>query len=717
MAENYSAFHGLDGLSNDADANGLTRAMFGAPRAGPVAPTVMTRSDGLSIALPTFEFGLVLAGAVSAGAYTAGVVDYLIETLDRFEQQKRVDFEAYGLDFARWTVPPHSVRLRVAAGASAGSVVGATLAVTARGKFPSGASLSPGIAAQTSHASGKLPEPHWNPLYNIWVRQLDIRAMLHTDDLAAIGDQPCENPETGRNEAAIRRLASLLNVQPLDRAAAQTVAFNLQPLPAARGWLGFGARFAFTVGNLGGIPYRYRLPGLEGAQFATTRHADLFRFRLDNASATPVLEEGQGPQDSPWARIAEAALASAAFPVALQSRWLGKPATALHDSIRLDPRVELSADPVGNRSWTQAADIVAGYVNSTQPRGRLTFAAVDGGTMNNQPFEFVRQTLAGPLGQTPPEGNRADRAVVLIDPFPAPPAAEQELAAADPRAQQPDAPLPLLEVLPKLFSAYTAQARYDANDHVLAAEKGVYNQYMLSPMRADPTPDSWHTFTGAEAIASGGLGAFAGFLSESFRHHDFLLGRRNAENFLRNYFSVTADNPLFRTPGRVGDSGKEQLQPTNFWAAKGNEHQPIGPYWTITCDGHGRHERCILPVPMAPDAWADHGPATGHPYLNVNDPAERERMERARKLAVRARLQCPTPEWPDPAAQAEQLVDELSAPIRARIQGVLHLALLALGTSGLLGMVFRLGRPMVERALSALLARKMGETLRKHLSG
>ena len=30
----------------------------------------------------TFHLGLCLAGAVSAGAYTAGVVDYLFEALD-----------------------------------------------------------------------------------------------------------------------------------------------------------------------------------------------------------------------------------------------------------------------------------------------------------------------------------------------------------------------------------------------------------------------------------------------------------------------------------------------------------------------------------------------------------------------------------------------------------------------------------------------------------
>ena len=36
-----------------------------------------------------FKIGLCMAGAVSAGAYTAGVMDYLIEALDEWEKQKK----------------------------------------------------------------------------------------------------------------------------------------------------------------------------------------------------------------------------------------------------------------------------------------------------------------------------------------------------------------------------------------------------------------------------------------------------------------------------------------------------------------------------------------------------------------------------------------------------------------------------------------------------
>lgn len=33
---------------------------------------------------PTFEIGFVLAGAISAGCYSAGVMDFIIEALDDY---------------------------------------------------------------------------------------------------------------------------------------------------------------------------------------------------------------------------------------------------------------------------------------------------------------------------------------------------------------------------------------------------------------------------------------------------------------------------------------------------------------------------------------------------------------------------------------------------------------------------------------------------------
>ena len=71
----------------------------------------------------TFQIGLALAGAISAGAYTAGVLDFLFQALDEWEKLR-----------GRADVPDHRVGLKVVAGASAGAITGALGAVAlARG--------------------------------------------------------------------------------------------------------------------------------------------------------------------------------------------------------------------------------------------------------------------------------------------------------------------------------------------------------------------------------------------------------------------------------------------------------------------------------------------------------------------------------------------------------------------------------------------------------
>jgi hypothetical protein len=629
-------------------------ARFGEPRRPPrVADTLYPAADGTRVALPTFEIGLVLAGAVSAGAYSAGVLDFLVETLDRWERAKEEAARVHGDRFADWPVPPHAVRLRVVAGASAGSVCAAAFAVASGGIFPPGSGLDPGVQPQSPLGPDGAPPIHPNPLYNIWVRQLDIRGMLATADL---------------HDHSLAEVASLLNVTPLDRAAGQAATAALPPPPPRR-WLAAGVRYGFTFANLTGAPYLYQLAGLEGADFATTRHADIYRFRVlgpdeprdalpDGCEpGVPLVEGAIAESVGNWREIADAALASGAFPIALKPRMLAKPVACYDLDLRLDaqylarpgpvPQADVApAAPLGG--WRQGANVVAGTVSTVLQGETLRFTAVDGGTMNNQPLEFARRVLAGPLGRNPRGGLEANRALILIDPFPA--VKEPDPSLSD-RVEQK--PVGILDVLPRLLSAYANQARYDANDLSIATNPEVYSRFMLSPMRALPDGS---TATGRKALASGGLNAFAGFLSESFRHHDFLLGRRNAENFLRNYFALPAGNPLFR----AGEA---------FWAKHGGRDDPTGPFWTITGSQHPTrpgdtlHERLIIPVLVPEEEWTHHQPARG-----VLDAEQR-------KWAVRARLPPGGPVWPGGSAVVPGLLRELDPLIRARAAALADIAI------------------------------------------
>ena len=101
--------------------------------------------------------------AISAGAYTAGVVDFLIQALDEFDAVRRSG-EA--------SCPKHEIRLRVVAGASAGGMTAALLAGLAHERF--------------QHAENPDDDnPVGNTLFDSWVNRIDAKFLLGDSDLKA----------------------------------------------------------------------------------------------------------------------------------------------------------------------------------------------------------------------------------------------------------------------------------------------------------------------------------------------------------------------------------------------------------------------------------------------------------------------------------------------------------------------------------------------------
>ena len=98
-------------------------------------PPIATEADlksmfPLSNAAPAadvFELGLVLGGTVSSGAFTAGVLDYLIEALDCWDVQ---------VDLNDPVAPTNRVVLKVIGGTSRGSVCAAILGRLLHYAFP-----------------------------------------------------------------------------------------------------------------------------------------------------------------------------------------------------------------------------------------------------------------------------------------------------------------------------------------------------------------------------------------------------------------------------------------------------------------------------------------------------------------------------------------------------------------------------------------------------
>jgi predicted acylesterase/phospholipase RssA len=202
-----------------------------------------------------FEIGLVMAGAVSAGAYTAGVVDFLIQALDQWQEGKR------GVDPR---CPRHDVSLKVMAGTSAGGM-SAAIAAAQFGE------------AHTPAADPRPPGPSNNKLFESWVRRIDIARLLATSDLDADPDGD---------------VRSLLDSTALDEIAAAVFHREDGPPPPERSYLADPLHILLTVTNLQSIPYEVRFLGEKDRAPRMSLHGDHLHFALGDAA-------GLGPEVRP----------------------------------------------------------------------------------------------------------------------------------------------------------------------------------------------------------------------------------------------------------------------------------------------------------------------------------------------------------------------------------------------------------------------------------
>ncbi|WP_415774297.1 patatin-like phospholipase family protein [Paraburkholderia sp. J7] len=311
-----------------------------------------------------FEIGLVLAGAISAGAFSAGVLDYLIEALDEWEAMKAQQGSE--------SVPMHQVRLRVIAGASAGSMNGAIAAIALQYDF--------------EHVRPTTPVNNYtNPFYESWVKRIDIRNLLEHKDLDA-------SPV----------LQSILDSTVLNKITAD--ALNAAGQLKSRSYLDGRVRFIFTQGGLRGIPYYISMKGPAYGGLTMTLHKSFRSFsvgysgkvfarrpddmRLDATVYPKVSTRG-------WSELGNAALGSGAFPIGLTPRFESRSVSDL------DYRyVAIPDDRTGKLrycqilpAWTQTVN----GVNHPAPDPYCEYV-VDGGTMDNEPLDMARTELAGLVG-------------------------------------------------------------------------------------------------------------------------------------------------------------------------------------------------------------------------------------------------------------------------------------------------------------------------------
>ena len=446
-----------------------------------------------------FELGLVMAGAISAGAYTGGVIDFLLQALDEWYKAKS----------AGTKVPRHDLKLKVMSGASAGGITAAIAAGAIASRFP----------PVTDVANSTFPD---NKLFDSWVNRIDITSLLGVTDLQS-------------KKAPVR---SLLDASVLQKIADS--ALDIEAAPVRRPYVDEVLHVLTTVSNLRGVPYNIPFQNQLRGGHEMYFHADYIRFALSDGGKQKV--PGALPLDwqksnpalrGNWDRLKTAALASAAFPLGLAPRVLGYTSQSDGDVYagRTWP-IPSAADKdpaTGQPKCVEYRPIAPDWGDRGVPP-QFDFLCVDGGLMNNEPLELARQILAGGDPFNPRGADTAHRAIILIDPFPG------GDTASDPYVVKDD----LLSVVLAMFNALKNQARFKPEELELAQRADCYSRFLIGPTRTLPDGSP-----AAQPIACGVLGGFGGFLARAFREHDFVLGRRNCQRFLLRYFNLAENNPVF----------------------------------------------------------------------------------------------------------------------------------------------------------------------------
>jgi len=442
----------------------------------------------------TFELALVLGGTVSAGAYTAGALDFLIEALDCWEAARTSGDPL---------VPRHRVVLRVINGASGGGVNAAIAARALNFDFPH---IAQGMSVEQDRSG--------NPFYDTWIRDLTLARFLETSDVES-------------------ELISILNGRAIDEGARRIIEFAGPP--KQRPWVAAPLRLIVTLTNLAGVPYRLDLAG--GSE-TFVNHADHMRFAVSYpgqpaAEFRPdelILDFGQGvPGAIGWDRFSEFAKGTAAFPAGFPPRELTRPVEQYRWRILPKTGLDRETTTDGRRYFALRPDWAAMLTSGAASEdGQYFFLVVDGGATDNEPIELARTALCGIIEQNPRDADTANRAVLLIDPF----AGKAELGRQTAGT--------FVDNLGSLVSTFIQQTRYDSRDVLLAADEKVFSRFMLSPRQQSDT--------NRPAITSAGLAAFIGFACPAFMRYDYMLGRRDCREFLLKDFALAETNKVFGGP-------------------------------------------------------------------------------------------------------------------------------------------------------------------------
>lgn len=463
----------------------------------------------------TFKIGLCLAGAVSAGAYSAGVIDYLMEALEEWEKRKISDPE---------NTPNHQIEISGIGGASAGGMTGLILASMLNEDW-----------SHVKKINNIKDTSIQNKLYNAWVDMEESNMMnklLEVDDHTS-----CD---------------SLLNSDFIDRLANKILTSNSET-PLSRSYISNNVKVFVTLTNIKGMDFNiaFRSNTQKGENYIVTSHNDYACFKVSKNNENQYNNDGWIPLDFKSNLNVDlaksAAMGTGAFPIFLKSRNLSRENKYLNDLEWFSTITRQAKNPF------------------TDPI--ITTNNIDGGVINNEPFEYVRKILIDQTGQTEPKLYESydtfESTIITIDPFPN---GENQTNTS---IRKPNFITSIFDTLGALID----QARLKPTALTTALDSNNASNYLIAPVRHDETGNR---LEGDAAIACGALSGFSGFINKEFRVHDYFLGRANCEIFLRKHFTVplNSKNPII-------NKGYENINLDNFITGDDDKFLPIIPIFTV----------------------------------------------------------------------------------------------------------------------------------------
>lgn len=314
-------------------------------------------------------------------------------------------------------------------------------------------------------------------------------------------------------------------------------------------FLSEAVELSMTLFNVTGMKYQLSSKAIGATEQYVSEHRDLAHFRWNDKYENDGCMEISFKNLENLTPLIQASKATGAFPVGLKARVLERKAKYIWDNPFFQKNKKFNESTINLGRHIQDRDQIYKSLNA------------DGGTSNNEPVELIRDLMlqirlkeednlkklaeVDAMDDTEKmmeKSKLTDYSIIMVDPFPS-----YDFDIVEPSSKSDH----IMSYSLDLVFAMNSQLQFDAKEAIDAYDKNNYGLHIIAPSLKEAEKPGY-------AIACGALGGFGGFFSKEYRIHDFFLGRRNCQSFLRKYFVVDPEE-------RENENGKRN---DNYYCVK-----------------------------------------------------------------------------------------------------------------------------------------------------